>query len=463
MSPGLDRDEVLFFDNGHNYLWIEAVCRALRRDHGVSSSVVVLNPKKQIYLERRGLSARFLDLRSPSRSDVETGRAVIDEIERRFPSYRFRLSLRRDRILRWYPRRTREELMAGAAAQLRRLLRTVRPALVVGEISWAVEDLFYHLSEAEGVPYRHLLNLPTSQCRITLFDCAHSAESARSGAPAEVDDSDRSMSYYDLCRKLREFRFRLGEALRRLAVVYSPADYRQSMLYKARRPVAAAYDLLYRGFEKLFAVRPEEVRGGVFFPLHVQPESTPDYVSPFYADQLALIERIADSLPASSHLYVKEHPNLVSFRNLPRLARLLLGPTVRLAPRAMPSADLLTRTDCAATVAGTVAAEAAQAGKPAVVFSGVFLRELPNVVDARDHRDLAEAFAAAASRPLLTTPPEEIQNWLSKLGRPGFVHDPRIVPEVLSPENVADLCSLIVGCLARPDPRAGSGAPVGPV
>lgn len=51
-------------------------------------------------------------------------------------------------------------------------------------------------------------------------------------------------------------------------------------------------------------------------PLHLIPESTTSILSPFYINELSVIEAVSKSIPAGWFLYVKEHQAMLGERSL---------------------------------------------------------------------------------------------------------------------------------------------------
>ena len=131
--------------------------------------------------------------------------------------------------------------------------------------------------------------------------------------------------------------------------------------------------LCFRAYRGLSEAPSGEERFVAFF-LHYQPERTTLPESYGFAQQFAALAALAAVLPPGLHLYVKEHPSIFTGdcqwdERLPfwyrRIAQI---PGVRLLPIETDPYPLIDRSDCVATVAGTIGGEALIRGKPVVAF-----------------------------------------------------------------------------------------------
>ena len=142
--------------------------------------------------------------------------------------------------------------------------------------------------------------------------------------------------------------YRLTEQLRSLA--RTRADLRQL----AQFPLADVRDL--------------ERQSYVFFPLHVEPESSMGMMAPEMNEQLACIEFLAKNLPAGVRLVVKEHLAAVGRRPRDFYRTLLDIPNVvMLSPHAY-ALDVARGARAVAVITGTLGLEAAVLGVPVISF-----------------------------------------------------------------------------------------------
>lgn len=142
--------------------------------------------------------------------------------------------------------------------------------------------------------------------------------------------------------------YRLAEQLRALA--RTRADLRQL----ARLPLADAKDL--------------EGAAYVFFPLHVEPESSMGMMSPEMNEQLACVELLAKNLPAGVRLVVKEHLAAVGRRPRDFYATLLDIPNVIMISPHAYALDVARGARAVAVITGTLGLEAAVLGVPVISF-----------------------------------------------------------------------------------------------
>jgi Capsule polysaccharide biosynthesis protein len=123
----------------------------------------------------------------------------------------------------------------------------------------------------------------------------------------------------------------------------------------------------------------------VYFPLHLQPELTTSAIGDEYADQLRAIEELAQWLPSSVAVYVKENPKQTHrWRDAEFFARLQKVPRLKLIPTETSTYHLLRDCLFAATITGTVGWESISGGKPVLVFGRPWYLTLPGVFHFRD-------------------------------------------------------------------------------
>jgi hypothetical protein len=187
----------------------------------------------------------------------------------------------------------------------------------------------------------------------------------------------------------------------------------------------------------------------VFFPLHLEPESTTNVFSIFYDNQLEIIRTLSKALPARWLLAIKEHPNMKNSRAKGFYRTLQRLPNTLLVRPDEPGWKLVRACQLVATLSGTSGLEAAIIGKPVLVFGdpvwgyaptahkvgalhklNLALLETVNVgLDREDERVLAF-----------------ILSWVH--ANPEGIHDyfPWL-PPVDSPENVERIGSAVVRLL----------------
>ena len=111
----------------------------------------------------------------------------------------------------------------------------------------------------------------------------------------------------------------------------------------------------------------------VYMPLHLIPESTTSVYTPFYVNELSIIEAVSKALPAGWKLYVKEHQAMLGERTLEFYKKVKKIPNVRLVQPNYYSdpKPWMQNAKGVITLAGTSAYEAALLGKQSIVWGDV--------------------------------------------------------------------------------------------
>lgn len=118
----------------------------------------------------------------------------------------------------------------------------------------------------------------------------------------------------------------------------------------------------------------------VYIPLHFQPEMTTSSLGGIHRDQLLIIERLSAILPVGWKLYVKENPKQGPYaRGAMFFHRLNRVPHVQMVPADTDTNTLTLNAKIVATVTGTAAIEAVEAGIPAITFGYAWYKSLPGI------------------------------------------------------------------------------------
>lgn len=127
----------------------------------------------------------------------------------------------------------------------------------------------------------------------------------------------------------------------------------------------------------------------VYFPLHMQPESTTSVLGGEYCDQILAIERLAQMIPDDWRIYVKENPIQTYYmREELFFRRLQLIPQVQFVGREFNTYDLIRCSQFVATITGTAGWEAISGGKPVLVFGLAWYRKFPGVFEYQNNPSL---------------------------------------------------------------------------
>jgi hypothetical protein len=137
-----------------------------------------------------------------------------------------------------------------------------------------------------------------------------------------------------------------------------------------------------------------------YYPMHLQPEATTAVLSPFWVDQLALIENLARSLPVGMRLYVKEHMPMLGYRPHRDYERLRAIPNVRLMHPGVSPHELIRKADIVLTITGTAGIEALLLGTRVITFGEVFYNVVPRIRKVRAIADLPKVIRETLAAPL---------------------------------------------------------------
>jgi hypothetical protein len=167
--------------------------------------------------------------------------------------------------------------------------------------------------------------------------------------------------------------------------------------------------LCYRAYQALARGPVEGDKYAIFF-MHFQPERTTLPEGYGFAQQLAAIIALDDALPEGTKLYVKEHPTTFTHdcmwkERLPFWYSLIDKiRNVQLVSIGADPYELMDKSVCVSTIAGTVAGEALIRGKPVVIFGrgSISLAETPGLhkyVEQRALRAFLESSNAKRPAP----------------------------------------------------------------
>jgi hypothetical protein len=143
------------------------------------------------------------------------------------------------------------------------------------------------------------------------------------------------------------------------------------------------------GFNDLYD-KYNEKENFVYYPLHLEPELAMLALSPHWTDQKNIIKQIAESLPLSYKLYVKEHPAMVGFRTRAYYKEIKKIPNVKLIHPNFDSYKIINDSKAIYTISGTVGWEGLILKKPIITFGDVFYNALSNVKKIKEIDKIGE-------------------------------------------------------------------------
>lgn len=130
----------------------------------------------------------------------------------------------------------------------------------------------------------------------------------------------------------------------------------------------------------------------IYFPLQSEPEAKILTTSPFYSNQITLVENIAKSIPIDSILYVKEHPiqKEKSWRTIDDYKKIISIPNVKLVHPSVNSQELISKSQAVITISGAVGFEALFYKKPVILFAEEYYDKLSMVTKIKTFSKLSD-------------------------------------------------------------------------
>ncbi|MBV9302343.1 MAG: hypothetical protein JOY62_17920 [Acidobacteriaceae bacterium] len=396
--------KVLFICKGEYYGFMPQLAEALARDYGWRPSVVTFAtptselPQLRIFERIYNVAAHLK--RDALRHDLEDCIQYLETLEPHLCDANFNLMVHSDRIIRKYPFERILKIIASVCRFWDELFTESAPDIIIGEVACASEWIGWCFAEQRKIPYL----IPYPSPLPGRFTFIRSPGGMWETTEAVYEQAKERRLQPEERRVAEEYilRFRTQhvKAPHHLAVARPPAKldkiaferivkrlgripfrlrtYREDGWfevgsYNGTPPWdSLIFDALsiIRHFIGEHAIFDRELLPGhkVYFPLHVQPEFTPDIRAPFCSNQLALIENIARSIPAGYRLVVKDHPAMRGRRTLPYYRELKKLPNVQLLSPGFDSHVIIQNSDAIFTIVGTTAFEAILYEKPAIAF-----------------------------------------------------------------------------------------------
>jgi len=354
---------------------------------------------------------------------------------------------------------------------LERVFDDVPPDIALPEVGNETIRIAAHLIALQrGVPVLFILHTifpnPLRVYVNTLHAPIAPVEELRELTPAEVEDVEAfRAAFTSSAMPIREYR-RVPVEARRLKVF---GGHVQRKLGEDKdndylRPV----QLLHQNVsEKLRAraARPfydklDPERPFVYFPLHVTDDYKIKRVIPHCADQAAIVEQIADALPAGHDLVLKEHPMSLGRNSFALLKRLRRRPNTRLVDPYTSTHELIRRSEAVAVISSTVGLEALLYDKPVLTLGQPYYAGFGVTLDAESLAEIRERVPELLTfRP----DPERVRRFLHLSMRSCYPGQPLLVDR--SEQNaltVADTLERVAlettGAPSAPAPRTEDAA-----
>jgi Capsule polysaccharide biosynthesis protein len=176
----------------------------------------------------------------------------------------------------------------------------------------------------------------------------------------------------------------------------------------------------------------------VYFPLHVTDDYKITRVIPHCADQVSLVEQVADALPAGYDLVLKEHPMSLGRNSIALLRRLRRRPNVRLVQPYTSSHELIASSTGVAVISSTVGLEALLYEKPVLTLGQPFYAGYGVTLDVDSFSEIRER---VPELPRFHPDPERIRRLLHAAMRACYPGAPVLVDR--SEENAVLLAASI--------------------
>jgi hypothetical protein len=169
--------------------------------------------------------------------------------------------------------------------------------------------------------------------------------------------------------------------------------------------------------------------------------------SPQYLDQLALIDYLVRTVPATHKVVIKEHPAMIGALDARRLkAMLACYDNLLLLPPSTNNYEVLRLADTVVSVNSKSGAEAALLGKPVLVLGDAFYAGSPLVKQVKTVTELPGMLAATLAEP----GPEPDRDLTARYFQTVWRHS--LPGELYVPEqgNVAFFVRSLIAAIAQP-------------
>jgi len=135
----------------------------------------------------------------------------------------------------------------------------------------------------------------------------------------------------------------------------------------------------------------------LYFPLHLDEESTLLIGAPLFTNQTEVIRHIVKSMPVGYRLYVKEHPamKLRGWREASHYKEIMDIPNVQLLHPSVKPEEIMNNCSLVLSITSTASLEAAFYNKPSIIFADAPYSALPSVFRLKILEDLPKLIRQA--------------------------------------------------------------------
>ncbi len=379
----------------------------------------------------------------------------------------------------WLARKDRGVLHFGATVshyphyelQVREHLAQIQPDVIFGEATEFHELLVIRHAKALGIPYLspNVTRYPADRLAFLAYDSLNPVGgegSALSDAEADrmLDDirhrkvvpsymrpavsTPRNLPFIKMADKARiTWGWLRGERY------ITPSPRRKLALNAAQREARAQWELHAGSQVGAWTGLKGSQQPWVLYALQMQPEGNIDVWGTPWNDQVAIIQRAAESLERiGATLVVKPNPKSKYEMNARLNQVVSAAPNVMALPHTTPMVEVFPHVPLVLAVTGTVLMECIFSGKPVASLGDHAMAQYPGVTPIRDPEGLAPALSAAVRGELPTASPEQARTLLQTLHTHSYsasIWDPVAQPHFATPEVLRALADAFSHVLAH--------------
>jgi hypothetical protein len=358
-----------------------------------------------------------------------------------------------DRFLGRFDHAQRRRILAKETSFWRRLLQQHKPAAVVNELvaieisevlltecrrqdvrylagmNCVVDDYFYWLQEPLSLSGKHLSLPEPGPRQRALAEAYLQAVRVKDYKPFYVQNLAGRRAMKPLLAAIA--RLLLWSARSLIDRVSGRFRYEMYQEEYGKKLAVFVKSLVLR-YDELPALPPgAEV---VFYPLHQEPEATLNYMSEFYANQVATIENILKCLGPTQVLVVKEHPVDKGALLRTKFQRLKAeNSALYFLPAELHGREVLRLASRVVTLTSTVGWEAAILGKPVYVLGQIFYDHARGVQRVDNLVMLKSLLRAPAQRPQATA--EDFVDFIARMTAGAYPGNPFPHEQLYSQRN----------------------------
>jgi hypothetical protein len=313
-----------------------------------------------------------------------------------------------DRVVCHLPYADALAYVSDLAVRLEDIFRSARPSLILGGFDSVHNGVAMAVARKTGIPW-FAISFTAVPTGFAGFCSEMSPGSSRSYLPASTD-ARRTLAELVLsdftARRMVVPAYLSANSLSMIArrfpqhlAVFARAVFR-TMTGRFDRFTQYTVKRLARDYVRrrrnLFLLRRQSFVSEppatpyLFFGLHMQPESSIDVWAPFFADQFAVVEAIARSAPPSHDVLIKLHKSDADNYSPSELGRLTRLPGVRLVSPHANSRRFIEQASLVFAIQGSMAMEAALAGRPVLLFGDSRFVDLAGVCKVKRITDLPD-------------------------------------------------------------------------